>query len=443
MLARCPACDSKLKVPDEAAGKRIRCPICEAAMTLPQAPPAATPSQTRTRPISPEKNQSPVTPSQQVPRPNRPPQKLDNDLEILEVLRVKDPVGDRPKPKKKKRLVRKAEGPPTSHGADLLVWVFLIALVPLVLYIFIPQVPIEERIRKSIENNQELKEVMAEKGPLGVLRASPNLSLIGAHLPRNTKIHWLYALLTTIAFLVILGVMLVRSKVAPIHLFLTGFFTGTIGILLLLTFQFIAQLTLISGPMMMGGGVVMLIIRLIGFSYICALNPENGFLVSFFGFTCGVGFCEELCKAWPIKYYLSNAQKSDWRGTFLIGVGSGVGFGISEGISYAGAFYNGIEPGLTYLVRFSSCVALHGLWSGGVALLMYGNQDLLDAEPGWFSWLWNWLYYIAIAMVLHGLYDTLLKQHIYIGALAVALATFGWTFWLARYYWTYESPETA
>jgi len=42
------------------------------------------------------------------------------------------------------------------------------------------------------------------------------------------------------------------------------------------------------------------------------------------------------------------------------------------------------------------------------------------------------LHYLAIAMVLHGLYDTLLKKDMEIAALSVAVASFAWLVSRAR-----------
>ena len=42
--------------------------------------------------------------------------------------------------------------------------------------------------------------------------------------------------------------------------------------------------------------------------------------------------------------------------------------------------YNGIHGAKIYLVRFLSCVSLHAMWLGSVALMMYRNQDFLDTE---------------------------------------------------------------
>ena len=112
-----------------------------------------------------------------------------------------------------------------------------------------------------------------------------------------------------------------------------------------------------------------------------------------------------------------------------MGLATGIGFGISEGIHYSSAFYNGVEGGLTYAVRFCSCVALHAIWSSGVALLMYANQDYLN-EYDWESIGYFFVNYLLVAMVLHGLYDTLLKKEMDLGALLVAFLSFGWWVWI-------------
>ena len=65
---------------------------------------------------------------------------------------------------------------------------------------------------------------------------------------------------------------------------------------------------------------------------------------------------------------------------------------------------------------------------------MNQNQDNLPfgavAEFGWDTMFWFVVYYLGIVMVLHGLYDTLLKQDLELAALAVALSSFVWWAWL-------------
>jgi len=179
--------------------------------------------------------------------------------------------------------------------------------------------------------------------------------------------------------------------------------------------------------------LVFYVLKFIGFSYQCALDPSSPFVVSFFGFTFGVGLCEELCKAIPVAAYLGRSGKLlTWKGALLVGLASGVGFGISEGISYSSSHYNGIADGLTYLVRFCSCVSLHAIWCGSVALMMYPDKSSLlgfDEFTDYFNFV---LRYMLISMILHGLYDTLLTHELNALAVLVAIASFGWLFFMIR-----------
>ena len=105
---------------------------------------------------------------------------------------------------------------------------------------------------------------------------------------------------------------------------------------------------------------------------------------------------------------------------------SGVGFGVSEGITYSTDYYNGMEgPGM-YLVRFASCVALHAIWAASVGIMLYKKQVMFSGPMTFWDWLARIIVVIAVPMVLHGLYDTLLKTRYEALALAVAAASFAW-----------------
>jgi hypothetical protein len=71
-------------------------------------------------------------------------------------------------------------------------------------------------------------------------------------------------------------------------------------------------------------------------------------------------------------------------------------------------------------------VALHAIWSGSVAILLYLKRDMFDQIKGWGDWIGPTLFVIGIPMILHGLYDTCLKREMNGVALIVALVSFGY-----------------
>ena len=115
-----------------------------------------------------------------------------------------------------------------------------------------------------------------------------------------------------------------------------------------------------------------------------------------------------------------------WRGACLWGLASGIGFGVSEGIMYSSRMYNGIGGVDIYLVRFVSCVALHAMWSASVGIAIARNVDAYEEVHDASSFGLFMLRIIAVPMVLHGFYDTLLKKDMNGWALVVALLSFGW-----------------
>ncbi|HEV3204336.1 MAG TPA: PrsW family glutamic-type intramembrane protease, partial [Gemmataceae bacterium] len=216
----------------------------------------------------------------------------------------------------------------------------------------------------------------------------------------------------------------------PRDLILIGLFTGIVGVSFLLAVQFLAYYA--HGFWVSGGGavtIILLILNFIEFSYRSALDPNTNILWSFLGFTFGVGLLEELCKAAPLIFYYRNCETMSWRGACRWGLASGVGFGVAEAISYAADFYNGIETEGIYVVRFVSCVGLHGIWSASAGITLYRCQHLIQGDLEWKDYIWPLIRVLGIAMVLHGLYDTLLKKDMFEMALAVAVVSFGWLAW--------------
>jgi RsiW-degrading membrane proteinase PrsW (M82 family) len=258
------------------------------------------------------------------------------------------------------------------------------------------------------------------------LKLIPDQRIEGALLPLNSDAHWGFAALSALGFFSLLMFCFPGTSAKPKNLLLTALFTATLGIVFLLAIQWIAAFT--QGYWVRGRGIAVLIfyiLKFIGFSYNAALRPDTGFLLSFLGFTFGVGLCEEICKALPLLWWQQKHGLPSWRFAALLGLASGIGFGVSEGITYCSDYYNGVSTGGVYLVRFASCVALHAVWAASVAVGLFNLQYKVDtSEP--------WLVAIRAAllpMVLHGLYDTLLKKEMDAYALATALASFAFLVW--------------
>ena len=250
--------------------------------------------------------------------------------------------------------------------------------------------------------------------------------------------HWLYGLAAAALFYGLIMSLFEREEANSLHVLIVGATTATIGIFMLLAFQWIAEVT--QHVWLRGRSVIVLLfylVKLIGFSYRAALDPSNGFLSSFFGFTLGVGLCEEFTKAAPVFFRLhdESSDRMSWRAACIWGLASGAGFGIAEGILYASNYYNGIAAFGIYPVRFISCVGLHAIWTAAVALMMWHNQELLSGEMDWGDGLLTLLKIQGVPMVLHGLYDTLLKREMNAAALVTALASFAWlAFLISRSY---------
>jgi RsiW-degrading membrane proteinase PrsW (M82 family) len=138
----------------------------------------------------------------------------------------------------------------------------------------------------------------------------------------------------------------------------------------------------------------------------------------------GVGFLEESVKAIPLLWHTNSVGTLTWRGMVLWGLASGIGFGVSEGISYCGDFYNGILSADVYVVRFVSCVALHAIWSASVAIFIYQQREVVEAAVSPWEWINATFGVVIVSTFLHGMYDTMLKKEHEFGALVVAGISF-------------------
>jgi RsiW-degrading membrane proteinase PrsW (M82 family) len=328
-------------------------------------------------------------------------------------------------------------------------WLLALAMIPLAISVFGPDESPEELARRLLKalkgddavaqsEEQSLEEVEAElERMLGggslddLLERLPGRKLDGAFLPRNSSWHWLFALVSVAAYMTFFMLLASDRSARSWHLLGVGAFVGTFGIVLLLIVQVLSMIGPVGGNGLVA--IVITVLSLIGLSYRAALDPDIGFVGSFLGFTFGVGLCEELVKALPLFLLYRFGTKQNWRGAFLWGLAAGAGFGVSEGIMYSSDFYNGITGPGVYIVRFVSCVALHAVWTGSVGIAINQWQPRTEHEDWWVNWILYWLgvlRMIAVPMVLHGLYDTLLKKELEFLALVVAAASFGYLAWM-------------
>jgi RsiW-degrading membrane proteinase PrsW (M82 family) len=236
-----------------------------------------------------------------------------------------------------------------------------------------------------------------------------------AYLPRESNGHWVFAGWAVVGFFGLVGLVMAQRITPAWQLLLAGAFTATIGVAFLFLFQ-----------------------DFVGHSYELTLDPERHFLTNLLGFVFVVGLGEELAKTLPVIFYIRTFKRANWRGACLWGLASGIGFGVAEGILYSTHQYNGIAGLEIYLMRFISCVALHGLWSASVGITIFHSRKLVGKILGavLYGGDWSWgelavplLRVLGIVMALHGLYDALLTQDMIPMALMVALVSFVWVGW--------------
>lgn len=426
----CPGCRKRLKAKDGLAGRTVACPACGTKLVIGSAEDVAAAlllGETTPQAAEPE-----VPP----PRPDvAPPKRTEKPPTST--------AGARPDRPETPRAVRDVRSLPPLATNDPplwlrhLHWLLVLSLIPLAVSLLQPrqEEDFAERLLETLaqapaEARQRAGQAIAEledgKGSLDkVFAALPDHKLRGAFLPRDTWMHWPFTGGAALLFFTFLLALSIEGSATPRQLLAVGLFTATIGLVLLLCVQALAEWT--QGVIVIPRsivGILFWILKLIGLSYRMALDPENGFFLSFIGFTLGVGLCEEVCKALPLIFKYRHPNEQSWRGAYLWGLASGAGFGLAEGVLYAGDYYNGISGAGIYFVRYISCVALHALWTGSAAITVHRRQHLFQQEMAWYDWLVRTVAVVAVPMVLHGLYDTLLKKDLNAPALAVAVFSF-------------------
>jgi RsiW-degrading membrane proteinase PrsW (M82 family) len=423
MVIEC-GCGKRLKAPDGAGGKVARCPACGKGLIIPM------PEIEEDLGEIPLKDEVPAAPDAVRSQSTQAPIHLPPPVPPAHGVYVREKSAGRTE-----AAANPLGGPARPVWRQYLYFLLLLALIPLAVSMLSERRDIGARFEKTVEEHKdEIKQYVQshsassedEDGFEVIMAALPNGRIDGALLPRQTWMHWLFAGVSAAAFLTLLVFLFPSGEARTRDLIINGVFTGTVGIILLLALQWIADWT--QGYWVKGRGILVLlfyVVKFIGFSYRAALDADTSFILSFLGFTFGVGLCEELCKALPIFWYLQKSNRVSWRSVMLWGLASGVGFGISEGIHYSSNYYNGLHEGNIYVVRFASCVALHAVWSATVALSMYGLRDHLESS----DWIVALFRAMILPMLLHGLYDTLLKKDMELYALLTAFFSFGLLVW--------------
>jgi hypothetical protein len=67
-----------------------------------------------------------------------------------------------------------------------------------------------------------------------------------------------------------------------------------------------------------------------------------------------------------------------------------------------------------------------------MGIMLARLRERLGHKPDWFAWCVGLVCVFAIPIVLHGLYDTLLKRELNGAALVVAALSFAWLAWLTQ-----------
>jgi RsiW-degrading membrane proteinase PrsW (M82 family) len=415
----CSSCQKRLKAKDALAGKTVPCPHCGKMVTIPRS--------------NAEEEAASYLLSDHEPEPEPGNHEEEN------VPRPRRRVAATPRQQPVAPLLPVLKSDETPGWLRHLHWLLVLALIPLAVSLFEKDESEEElqaRWRDTIESAppesqlkitllvDEIDEGKASEDELFALL--PGKKLKGAFLSRSSWAHWGMAAGAAVLFMAFFLLLSARGGAEPTHILGSGLFTGTAGILLLFLLQFLAEAT--SGVVIVGGGILAIIswvLHVIAFSYRMAADPSNGFFLSFLGFTLGVGLLEELVKAIPLLLHYRQPSDQSWRGAFLWGLASGAGFGIAEGIIYSSSMYNGIHGPSIYVVRFISCVALHALWTGSVGITINQRQSLIQREMSWYEYIPPIFLMISVPMLLHGLYDTLLKKEMNAWALIVAALSFG------------------
>jgi hypothetical protein len=189
--ANCAGCGRTLNVADKFAGKRARCPVCQGIVQIPgvTVPPPAAPPQAAPA----DEDSDSYSLPQEFERPDAP-EELTTRLPARTVGIRRRPRADEYSGGTDERpaVSRERQSDPVEGDwRDHLVWLLLLALIPLALSIIVPETPTDERILETISQHPDigdrLENVQSKEELFSLL---PDRRIVGAHLPADTQLHW-------------------------------------------------------------------------------------------------------------------------------------------------------------------------------------------------------------------------------------------------------------
>ncbi len=330
---------------------------------------------------------------------------------------------------------RDSEAPVGERTRRTYLWL-LLALVPLALSMHTdePMSP-DERLdlayeQATPEQQERLLEAFWEGSEDAIWAALPGNKLPGAAFGRTSLAHWLLAIVSTAGFLAVLIYGFPNGTATRNQMLATAAFTASVGIFLLLGLQYAANT--FGGVIPLGIGPVSIFLwfmKFIAFSYAAAEAAVGNFFLNFFGYSAGIGFCEEVTKVLPVWWVMRGPGRPTWQTVMAIGFASGVGFGVSEGNHYSTEYYHGVDGFLIYVVRYVSCVGLHAVWAGAAAMMLWRRYDVINQQRNVWGHFFTLFVVLSVPILLHGFYNTSLAHGHNFMAVIAGLLSFGWLYY--------------